>query len=280
MAKFTKSLFLATSALGLASLFAGSAQAASITGATLGSSDYKLYCANATNTYDCTGSGSADSVLAGDATSPGGNVELRAASDSAFGSAVTLAGTLNGEAITFSSLTKSDWDVFGKKWLTQLMLKYTTITGITETNNAYYAGLSDTNKARFSDPNISYVNQDDATGKVSIGLAGHFNAASLLPSVFSMSLRNEYKGTNAKPIQISEIVKYTYDGVTDYLWSFEATNSGLVEIGDGKSHTGNYEVAFEGKLPPKAPPTESVPEPASVLGLMAVGSLIASRKRK
>ncbi len=132
------------------------------------------------------------------------------------------------------------------------------------------------NKARFSDPNISYVNQDNATGEVSIGLAGHFNAASLLPSAFSMFLRNEYKGVNAKPIQISEIVKYTYDGVTDYLWSFEATNSGLVEAGDGVSHSGNYEVAFQGKVPP----TESVPEPASILGLMAVGSLIASRKRK
>jgi hypothetical protein len=277
MAKFTKSLFLAASALGLASLFAGSAQAGSITGATPGSSDYKLYCADATNTYDCTGSDSdADSVLAGDATSPGGNVELRAASDTTFGPAVTLAGTLNGEAITFSSLTKSDWDVFGKKWLTQLMLKYTTISGITETSNSYYALLTDANKARFSDPNISYVNQDDATGEVSIGLAGHFNAASLLPSTFSMFLRNEYKGVNAKPIQISEIVKYTYDGVTDYLWSFEATNSGLVEAGDEFSHSGNYEVAFQGKVPP----TESVPEPASILGLMAVGSLIASRKRK
>lgn len=283
MATFTKSLFLATSALGLASLFAGSAQAASITGATLGGGTSLIYCSNGTNTFasgSALGSCSIDQALTGSAASPGGNVELNATSETGggIGTATTLTGNLNGKAITLSSLTAADWNVFGTKWMAELIGKATNNATPNQTlvNTAYtaFAGAGGFN--RFSDPNISYVNQDDVSGLVSIGLAGHINATDIIKA----ALPNALKPLVPNNFQVSEIVKYTYDGVTDYLWSFNATDSGLVEIGDGKSHSGNYEVSFRGELPPKVPPTQSVPEPASVLGLMAVGSLIASRKRK
>jgi hypothetical protein len=269
MAKFTKSLFLATSALGLVSLFAGSAQAASVTGASVSdASDSLVYCADATNTFVCNADPA--SVLTGDASSPTGNVELRSSSDSTFGAPVTLDVTLdNGTQVQLSSVNATDWAVFGQKWFAQLLNKYTYLSGVSETANPYYSALTNTQKARFSDPNISYVNQDDETGKIKIGLAGHLDAREMIVAALGPALSKLVK---PGAVQISEIVKYTHDGVTDYLWSFDATASGLVESGDKVSHSGNYEVAFR--------PTESVPEPASVLGLMAVGSLIASRKRK
>jgi hypothetical protein len=276
MAKFTKSLFLATSALGLASLFAGSAQAGSITGATPGGGTSLVYCSNGTNTFKSgteLGSCTLDQALAGSATSPGGNIELNATSETGGGisTATTLTGNLNGTAITLSSLTAADWGVFGKQWMAELLQKAIGLSAApTIVNTAYtmFGNMGGFN--RFSDPNISYVNQDDVSGLVSIGLAGHLNATDIVKA----ALPNSLKSLIPNNFQVSEIVKYTYDGVTDYLWSFEATNSGLVEAGDKVSHSGNYEVSFQGK------PVEKVPEPATVLGLMAVGSLMASRKRK
>ena len=277
MAKFTKSLFLTASALGLASLFAGSAQAGSITGATLSGGTSLVYCSNSTNTFanGTLGSCSIDEALAGSATSPGGNIELNATSETGggIGTATTLAGNLNGKAITLSSLTTADWSVFGKQWMAGLLKEAIGLDAAPTVVNMAYAQFSTMGGFnRFSDPNISYVNQDDVSGLVRIGLAGHLNATDIIKAALPAAMKSLIPDN----FQVSEIVKYTYDGVTNYLWSFDATASGLVEIGDGKSHSGNYEVAFQGKLPP----TESVPEPASVLGLMAIGSLIASRKRR
>ncbi|MBE9128358.1 MULTISPECIES: NF038130 family PEP-CTERM protein [unclassified Coleofasciculus] len=118
---------------------------------------------------------------------------------------------------------------------------------------------------RFSDPNISYVNQDDTTGEIRIGLAGHYDALALLgfPPIPAIS-----------PIQASEVVKVTYDnGTPQYLYSFTAANSGLTEQGDGHSHNGNYEVTLPGD------PPASVPEPSAVLGLMAMGGLVAAKRK-
>jgi len=101
---------------------------------------------------------------------------------------------------------------------------------------------------RFSDPNISYVNQDNQTGLIKIGLAGHLNAAPLLG----------LPGT----IQASELVKVNYNGqASQYLYSYKATNSGLTSKDGTNSHTGNYEVSLQGELPPKP-----VPEPAMAIG--------------
>ncbi|WP_413200001.1 NF038130 family PEP-CTERM protein, partial [Nostoc piscinale] len=74
-----------------------------------------------------------------------------------------------------------------------------------------------------------------------------------------------------------EIVKYTYNGQTDYLFSFLATDSGLTEKSDGISHSGNYEVTFQGLVPIK--PSQSVPEPSVVLGILGVAGIVATQRK-
>ncbi len=123
-----------------------------------------------------------------------------------------------------------------------------------------------------SDPNISYVNQDDTTGEIKIGLAGHYNLkdyyAPLLGS-FGNFLKNGF--------QASEVVKVTYNDKTDFLYSFSATASGLTNSSgfgaDGKSHSGNYEVSIQG-----VPPT-AVPEPSIILGLLGVAGVFATQRK-
>jgi hypothetical protein len=132
---------------------------------------------------------------------------------------------------------------------------------------------------RFSDPNISYVNQNDTTGQVSIGLAGHLDATSLLLGTLSSTeqtllntLRDPSKA--GAPMQASEIVKVVYDGgPAQYLYNFSATNSGLVAADDLKSHTGNYELLLAG-IPPA-----QVPEPSAMLGLMGLGGFLAAKRK-
>ncbi|MCP2728476.1 hypothetical protein [Limnofasciculus baicalensis] len=49
-----------------------------------------------------------------------------------------------------------------------------------------------------------------------------------------------------QPIQVSEIVKVTYNGVNSYLYSFTATPSGLSSPETVKA---NYEVKLPGATP-------------------------------
>jgi hypothetical protein len=272
--KFT---YIALGASLLANLCVAPAFAASLINPTLGGvKDVILYDANGTNTF-VNPNASLASILTGNASSPGGNVELFASSEQPggnFNTLTTLSGTLNGTAMTLSSLTATDWDGFGLQWFGQFLT-----TGLNAQGQAARANLGDAalygqfvqagGRQIFSDPNLSYVNQDDTTGEVSIGLAGHFNAysqvAARIPTLASL-LRPDF--------QASEIVKVLYgDAPAQYLWSFSATPSGLTEVSDGMSHSGNYEVRFQGRLPDHPP--ASVPEPATVLGLVIVGGLLA-----
>ncbi|CAD0221602.1 NF038130 family PEP-CTERM protein [Planktothrix agardhii] len=215
-----------------------------------------------------------------------------------------LTGQIGGKDISLSSLTAADW--FGvsaastvnnitnalkisnqvsrinslnsaisglynpsnlaTKWFGETLSKYGMTSSQTLFSNFLLAG----GFQRFSDPNISYVNQDNKTGKITIGLAGHYDAASLLglPS----NPNNPIPNPN-NPIQVSEVVKYSYNGNTNYLYNFFATASKLTAADDGKSHNGNYEVGFDGVAP--AP----VPEPSTILGLIAVGGLFGAAKR-
>jgi len=80
---------------------------------------------------------------------------------------------------------------------------------------------------------------------------------------------------SGQKIQASEVFKYTYDGKTDYGFSFAAPKSGLVEKSHGLSHTGNYEVIFKGPAPIK-----KVPEPGIMVGLVGLGGLIARKRNR
>lgn len=115
---------------------------------------------------------------------------------------------------------------------------------------------------RFSDPNISYVNQDD-NGLIRIGLAGHHNALDLLGITLPGS----------PTVQVSEVVKVSYKGgPAEYKYSYHAAQSGLTAADDGRSHNGEYEVTLQGDPVP-------VPEPSAVIGLMTVGGLFVAKRK-
>ena len=302
------SMVVGASAIATAPAFAASITGATVTG--VNGTDYYLYDANTTNTYR-NDSASLSTILTGDATSPTGNIELFANSEKsplspaanatvtqrlftfknfvAYTTSTTLSGQIGGKNISLSSLTAADW--FGASGVGAINAASTTTAintainglyntsnlatqwfntalstyGVTPTQNLFTAFLLNGGFQRFSDPNISYVNQNNTTGQISIGLAGHYDAARLLGLTPNPS----------KALQASELVKVSYNGgPAEYLYNFSATNSGLVEQGDGISHKGNYEVTIAG-----IPPVQ-VPEPSSMLGLMAVGGLFAASKRK
>ncbi|MCU0516144.1 MAG: NF038130 family PEP-CTERM protein [Oscillatoria sp. Prado101] len=290
MAGLVKKLLVgATLAAGVTALATAPAKAGSLTGASItgvNGTDYYLYDANATNTYR-NDAASLSTILTGNSSSPTGNVELFANSETltnaqfaTYNKVTTLSGLLGGRSITLSSLTAADWAnnvggglTLAQKWFNDALTNngLGSLIGTTTGNNAYSAFLANNGRQRFSDPNISYVNQNDTTGQISIGLAGHFNAKSLLLPVVPSSLQPLLAG---KTIQASEIVKVSYDGgPAQYLYNFSATNSGLVEAGDRISHSGNYELLLAG-IPP-----EKVPEPSAMLGLMAVGGFLAAKRK-
>lgn len=140
---------------------------------------------------------------------------------------------------------------------------------------AYNTFLSDEVKGfqRSSDPNISYITTSGSD--LLIGLAGHFDA-----KAFYASQLGPFGSLINNGFQVSEVVKVNYGGIERFLYSFNATRSGLVnDLGtgnDGLSHNGNYEVALRGVVPP----TASVPEPSVVFGLIGLGGLLAAKRKQ
>lgn len=277
--------------------FAGSLTGASVSG--VAGTDYYVYkqVGNQTVRDD---SAALSTVLQGScavvagacnpAGSPGGNVELAANSEKAgfdFTKNTTLSGTIGGKSITLSSLTDSDWNTMigGQTLLDKYLTDALNANGFASIvsnsllyNQAKINFTSNGGKQRFSDPNISYVNQDDSTGKISIGLAGHLDATDLLlagmtPAQKTLFLSQRAANKVGTAVQASEIVKVTYNGqASQYLYSFTAANSGLTAADDGRSHNGEYEVTLQGDPVP-------VPEPSALLGLMTVGGLFVAKRK-
>jgi hypothetical protein len=332
---------------GLGSIALSPAQANDLKNAKIGGSapsDYLLYDSDGTNTY-VNPSATLDRILSGNAANPTGNIELAASSEKAgfdFSKTTTLEGTIGGRSISFSSLTSADWSsgyegtTFGRYWFNQA-LSNNGLSAIATTDlgtELFGVFQNSGGFQRFSDPNISYVNQT-ATGDIKVGLAGHADARPLFSPLISQVLnpkmallRDQIQklqiginriesqiaqapnastvpamraqatqmklGMNqflsaleqmttlqntamANPIQMSEVVKYSYNGVTDYAFSFTGMRSGLVEKSDGISHNANYELTIKG-LPPIVEKSR-VPEPA-VLSLAGVGGWAALKRRQ
>lgn len=249
------------------------------------SGDVTVFGSNGTQTFLAPGA-NLSSILSGSAAAPGGNLELNDGSASANLSAPanTLTAYLNsGREVTFSSLTNSDWfgsDNLAQRWFSEAMDVYgTTITsrftaylrskGATATQAALAASNSNNifnffssagGFARLSDPNIAYISESSAG--VTFGLAGHSDAGninSLLSGLYA-----------------SEVVKVSLNGNTNYYYSFaQPTNSGQTSREDGVSHAGNYEFFIADPID-----SQSVPEPTTLLGLLALGGLTATSKRK
>lgn len=297
MAGLAKKLSIAaTVAVGMTAIGSLPAFAGSLTNPQFGgtaATDYLLYCSDGSSTFaggSCTDS--LEQILTGNSTTPGGNIELAKSSEQGgfdFTKNTSLSGTIGGKNITVSSLTQADWftDLGGgvtllSKWLDDAFAAHSvTLPSFIKTTvqNAFVANGG---MQKFSDPNISYVNQNDTTGKISIGLAGHLNASSMLKSAFGNTTLMGIPLASLVPaeVQASEIVKVVYDnGPAQYLYNFVANDSGQVNdkgLGaDGISHNGNYEVTLAG-----VPPVASVPEPSTMLGLMAVGGVFSAVKRK
>ncbi len=280
---------LSLGAFSLASLVAlapASVSAASITGVSIGGTaptDFYVYDVNTSNQTVRIPSPSLSDVqrvLDGNATSPTGNVELAASSEQStfdFTKNTTLQGTIDSKSLILSSLTLSDWNssysgtTLGQYWFDQALTSngLGSLVGTTTATSVFNSFVSNGGFQRFSDPNISYVNQDDTTGLISIGLAGHYNATPLLFPIVPPTLQPLLLG---KTIQASELVKYSYDGQTGYLFNFKATPSGLVAADDGVSHTGNYELILQGARP--------VPVPPALIGIAFAGAIGASMLKR
>ncbi|WP_254011271.1 NF038130 family PEP-CTERM protein [Limnofasciculus baicalensis] len=208
-----------------------------------------------------------------------------------YNTTTSLTGQIGGKNITLSSLNALDWfgggaasvktalstattsiqrsaainplynpSNFATQWFENTLSQYsllpsTTIGKKTLFNTFLLAG----GFQRFSDPNISYVNQDP-DGLIRIGLAGHYDVLSLLGL------------PGNTPVQASEVLKVSYDGnPAQYKYGYTAAHSGLTELSDGKSHNGNYELAIQGAQP--------VPEPSALLGLITVGGLVVAKRK-
>lgn len=226
---------------------------------------------------------------------PGGNVELFANSEqlnnadfNSYNKVTSLTGTIGGKNITLSSLTAADWNstvsggmTLGEAWFNSALNANglsSVLGNQTLYNNLWQSFNINNGRQRFSDPNISYVNQDATTNLIKIGLAGHYDATNLLLAGLTPNeqlLFNSMRDPNkaSLPIQASEIVKYNYNGISSYLYSFNATPSGLSAADDGISHTGNYELLLAGL------PVEKVPEPSLLIGLIGVGGLLFSKRQ-
>ncbi len=259
-------------------------------------SDYILYNSNGVNTF-ADPNADINELLKGDSSNPTGNIELFASSENVslpqflMSDAVTsISGTYQGKDLTISSLTAKDWfgaDLntnFGANNFANTYFNAFFNAAVKDTVKfglAFTGQLNSTKESLYnvflgknlfqaaSDPNISYIT--DNGSDLMIGLAGHLNLSQQYGSQlgeFAWALNNNF--------QFSEAVKVNYGGVEQLLFGTFATATGLVELGDGRSHNGNYEVSLLGVIE-KTP--AAVPEPSTMLGLMAVGGLFAASKR-
>lgn len=309
MTRVIKQVLIGLSACVGIGTIANPAFAGSLTNAAMsGTASYLTYDANQTNTYKVNNTpANLVKVLSGDLSSPTGNVELfsnsEMLSNDAFKSYTgvsTLTGTIGGREITLSSLTTTDWasavgtKTLGRAWFDETMSK-NGLDALVGTDNGtkifdiftQYGGMQ-----RFSDPNVAYVNQDDTTGMIKIGLAGHLDATPLfLKSVDAFLASNASKQSKAlvsalrpvlaaKKLQASELIKYTYNNQMGYLYSHSAVSSNLVEEVDKISHSGIYEAFLQGIAPEKPKPKQEVPEPSMLLGLVSLGGFLATKRKQ
>lgn len=273
MVKPLKTLLVGASVLAGLSAFAGApALAANLTGVTFDSDtpDIRTYRSDAdADTESFTDGNVADAIDALQDTDVLTHVEL-ATSDETGTTKVGFSGELGGYDVRVESVTSDEWvNEVRDQWIADFEAAYPTLAG--------FAGLvADQSFARGGDANIGAFTQDDTTGEFQLDLIGHYNVLNA-PWVGTSPLAGLAGAVSAAlsgaPLQISEIAKVIIDGEVHYAYSFSATDTGYADP-DGSSHSGLYSWKLDGE--PKA----AVPEPATLLGLMAVGGVFAASKRK
>ncbi|MGB3404965.1 MAG: NF038130 family PEP-CTERM protein [Microcoleaceae cyanobacterium] len=305
MTKLVKKLLIGASmVVGVGTMGAVPTNAASLTGITFNTTDIEVFGRNGS-----VGSGVNEAMNALTDSDVVTNVELGASSEDPNAN-VGFSGFFGNTAVSVETVTAADWAIFGDQWVQDFSAAYSDlfsaeIFGINvgqAISAAVQGGLT-----RSGDPNIGSFVQDDATGEYQLGLIGHLDLlqsdsldqalraeaaeyASNNPffSLLSSDQQNtmldngvnsaknqisSYLGGN--PLQMSEVAKVTIDGVVNYAYSFSATDTGYVDT-DGSSHSGLYSWTLAGE--PQS--IQAVPEPSSMLGLMAVGGLVTLSQRK
>ncbi len=218
-----------------------------------------------------------NSVLQGDSSNPGGNVEFGSSDTGGNPLAGVEADNIQGVTASFTNVTEDIYNddiwqqTVGFEWFSDAWAQ-TSLAGNTAFRSVAYGIFKDNGGFDLiSDPNISYINEvgDD----IVVGLAGHLNLADRFKD-------NALLSSFLKGVQMSEIFAYEIDGVTGFGWSDSATATGLADSDAAGSFSGNYEVTLysgNGYLPE---PPAATPEPSTLLGLMAIGGLVAATKRK
>jgi hypothetical protein len=292
MAGLTKKLFIGASlAAGLSAVVGKPAQALDIT--FHGADNIKSYTHQDGNLWV----GANSSFLTdGDLTT---NVELWFDGENVLDN-VGFTATAGAHTVKVESVTAADWAEYGTKWLGDLFTKYEPLNNVWSQLNSTVQNMviGAFTTMGSGDPNIAEFSLDE-TGAVDIKMAGWYDLNTKLdpiiaaaktqansplvqmllgPAAAQALLANisllETTLDSMGPLQMSEIAKVTINGEVHYAYSFDAVNSGFVAKDDGKSYSGIYSWNHAGI------PVESVPEPSTMLGLMAVGGLFAAAKRK
>lgn len=293
MAGLTKKLFIGASlAAGLSAVAGTPAQALDIT--FHGADNIKSYTHQDGNLWvDANSSYLTD----GDLTT---NVELWFDGEDVLDN-VGFTATEGTHTVKVESVTAADWSEYGTKWLGDLFANYEPLNNVWSQLNST---VQDMAIGAFTtmgsgDPNIAEFSLDE-TGAVDIKMAGWYDLNTKLdPMIAAAKSSAQAQLSSSNPIikvaaqlmlqnigllegaldeigvlQMSEIAKVTINGEVHYAYSFDAVNSGFTAKDDGMSYSGIYSWNHAGI------PVESVPEPSTMLGLMAVGGLFAAAKRK
>ena len=191
--------------------------------------------------------------------------------------------------ITVHSVTRADWAIFGEQWFDDLLSAYNLTDVVTPAQRQQAIEELQTNgRPRSGDPNISWLALDEETGKIELGLVGHFDLTDRLTQRqhyhtwawgdsrdWGMVAVKQFlnAGSISGPIQMSEVAKVIIDGEVHWAYGFDAVQTQTVaaDAKDKTSHSGYYDWT---------PKTPKVPEPSVLLGLILTGSLLVGSKRK
>jgi hypothetical protein len=189
-----------------------------------------------------------------------------------------------------SSVTDAEFLTFQDQWVNDLMDAYAPLKTVW---NTLSNPLKTAAKAMFTDivgsgdVNVGSFSLDQ-TGAMSMETLGFLNLTPRVTSLIDDTVKKnpilgllygkqiaDLKGalTQIGQLQISELAKVELNGVSEYVYSFNATDSGFVAKDDvaGKSYSGVYSWN-------KAGTPVAVPEPSTILGLMAIGGLFGAAK--
>ncbi|HAN73330.1 MAG TPA: PEP-CTERM sorting domain-containing protein [Planktothrix sp. UBA8407] len=220
------------------------------------------------------------------------NVELNYTNETN-SSSVGFTATAGKHTAKVSSVTTAEFNTFQGEWLNGLLNAYQPLKNVWNSSSALVQSAAleaFKSSVGFGDPNIGEFSLDE-TGAVSMKTLGFLDLKPRVNSILDAAVNglsspmakvylapqvNSFKAVLGQidQLQISEIVKVELDGVSEYVYSFNATDSGFVAWDDtaGKSYSGVYSWS-------KAGTPAAVPEPSTILGLMAIGGLFGAAKR-